>query len=232
MYLCRKKFNLFKMKKLALILSCATLLISCNVEPLETSQNESNASSNGNQGNQISIDPDNTSTTTTTVLPDFMDANVNGVQFSNLRPMNYVDSSSNQSKVEVYTSSTLLTHNYLFLQGSNVTQGGTANADSILINLRIPQSQWVIGTYELQDAKTVVMNGNNSSVEIFDIGRGVKTQAIQGGIITITEFNMVTRRVKGFFSFTYTTVNNLVVEGPFAVSGGTFNYKLDGAYFL
>ena len=217
------------MKKLALILSSVTLLVSCNVEPIETDQNGSNAASNVNDNLHIGVD--GTTTSTVNVFPNFMSGNVNGFQYSNLRPMDYFDTTSNESKVEVY-SLNALTHNYLLLQGSNVTAGGTTNAESILINVRIPQSQWAVGTYELHDAKTTIMNGNNSCVQIFEIGRGVKTQSIEGGTITITEFNLVTRRIKGFFSFTYSTVSNTSIEGPFTVSGGTFNYQLDAPYFL
>lgn len=218
------------MQKLALILSLLMVLVSCTVEPIDSIQN-STTSENLNSNNNTEIVLNDNTISTNQTIPNFMSANLNGFQYNGLKPMDHVDASSNEIKVEVYTIEQS-NYSYLLIQGSNTTVNGTVNSNSIIIDLRIPQSQWNIGTYDLQDGNTVIIDGNNSSVDLYNLGSGLKTQSITNGSITITEFDRTNRTIKGTFNFTYYIQNDTVIEGPFNLTTGTFNYKLDAPNFL
>ncbi len=61
------------------------------------------------------------------------------------------------------------------------------------------------------------------------------TQAYEGefGELTITEFNLEDRVIKGTFEFTFElyNVNTGELSGPFDCLDGTFEYSLDDEYF-
>lgn len=218
------------MQKLALVLSFLTLLVSCNVEPLETVQNTNNSDLVNTNGNS-NVELDN-NFSNTEVITTFMSANINGFQFDNLKPLDYLNETCKEISVHNFATEDG-NFRYLLLQGSNTTINGVIDAQSLIINIRIPQSQWALGTYELQDVNSVLIDGNNSCVEFYDLGRGIKTELIEQGTITITEFDLANKRIRGTFSLTYYQLNNSnAVEGPFELTTGTFNYKLDDTYFL
>jgi hypothetical protein len=119
----------------------------------------------------------------------------------------------------------------LLLQGSDITLNDIPDNQSILINIRIPQSQWAVGTYDLKDVENVVMNDTNSCIDFVNIGAGKKTKSISGSM-TITTFDIVNHVVKGNFNFTYYTENEVGdLEGPYTLNNGQFKYALDDPYF-
>lgn len=218
------------MQKLALLLLLLIVLVSCTVEPIDSIQNRTTSETLTTTNNlEIVLNDDTISNNQT--IPNFMSANLNGFQYDGLKPMNHVDASSIETKVEVYTIEQS-NYSYLLVQGSNTTVNGTVDLNSIIIDLRIPQSQWNIGTYNLLDGNTVIIDGNNSSVDLYNLGSGLKTQSITNGSITITEFDRTNRTIRGTFNFTYYLQNDTVIEGPFNLTSGIFNYKLDAPNFL
>lgn len=218
------------MQKLAQISLLFMVLVSCTVEPIDSLQNR-NSSDFLNTNNNSEIVVDDNTISNNEIIPTFMSANLNGFQYNGLKPMDYVDASSNEVKLETYSIEES-NYNYLVLQGANITVNGTVESESVIIDIRIPQSQWSVGTYDLQDGNTVIINGNNSCVDLYNIGSGLKTQSITNGSITITEFDTTNRRIRGTFNFTYYIQNDTVTEGPFTLTTGTFNYKLDTPNFL
>ena len=218
------------MQKTAQIFTLLIVLVSCTVDPIDSVQNNSYSQSLNTDDNLV-VHSNNTTILNSENAPRFMNANLNGFQFNELKPIDYFDANSNEVAVETYTTEAT-NYNYLLIQGSNTTVNNAANIQSILINLRIPQTQWIVGTYELFDARSIVMNGTTSNVELFDMGRGIKTESIQQGSITITSFDTTNRIITGTFSFTYYLQNGNTVEGPFDLTTGTFNYQLDAPNFL
>lgn len=211
------------MRNLSLILASFITLVSCTVEPLSTNENVSQ--------NETTTNSENVQYLTTEIIPNFMTANINGVQFNNLKPMDYVDASTNQIKIETYTTESI-NYKYLLIQGSNTTMNAVASNESLIINLRIPQSQWSAGTYDLVSENATIMNGSNSSIGFYDLGRGNKTISVEQGSIRVTDFDIVAKRIKGNFNITYYLItNNNIIEGPFTLTNGTFNYELDDPYF-
>ena len=211
------------MRNLSLILASFITLVSCTVEPLSTNENVSQ--------NEIPSTSENTTNLNTEIIPNFMSANINGIQFNNLKPMDYVDASTKQVTIETYTTEGI-NYKYLLIQGSNITMNSFASNESLIINLRIPQSQWNVGTYDLVSENATIMNGSKSSIGFYDLGRGNKTISVEQGSIRVTDFDIVSKRIKGNFNITYYLItNNDIVEGPFTLTNGTFNYELDDPYF-
>ncbi|MCL9806458.1 hypothetical protein NAT51_13050 [Flavobacterium amniphilum] len=165
-----------------------------------------------------------------TVEPTFMSGNINNVNYTNLKPQTYVDAGSFQTVVENYQVTSTLDYNYLLLQGSDVTLTDTPLANSVLINIRIPQSKWAVGTYTIYDEETTSINGTDVVASLVQIGGEKKTESVTG-TLTITEFDIASKIVKGTFEFTYMTNNGTALEGPFQLNNGVFKYKLDASYF-
>lgn len=203
------------MKNLAPFFSFLILLVtSCSVEPADIS-------SERNQSQNFSP---------TATEPTFMSADVNEVPYSNLKPLTYFDITSAQTSVETYHITPLISYNYLLLQGSDVTLNSAVQASSIIINIRIPESQWAVGTYELKDQEITGFNGVDSCASLVEIGTVKKTKSISG-TLTITEFDIVNRVIKGTFSFSYLRQNGAITEGPYQLNNGAFKYKLDAPHF-
>ncbi|MEO8517516.1 MAG: hypothetical protein ABI426_12250, partial [Flavobacterium sp.] len=190
------------------------LVTSCSVEPTEQNL-ERNSSQN--------LNPNFTE-------PTFMSGDLNGLPYNNLKPLDYFDSASLQTKVETFQTTPLISYNYLLLQGSDVTYNEQPLATSILINIRIPESQWAVGTYNLKDDEITGIDGINSCASLVEVGSVTKTKAISG-TLTITEFDVTTRIIKGTFSFSYLRRNGEDSVGPYQLTNGAFKYKLDAPYF-
>lgn len=196
------------MKKLAPFLSLLILLVaSCTAEPIQS------------EPNSLEIVPESL----------FMSGELNGFPYANLKPLAYLDASSSQTTLETYVTP-LTSHKYLVLQGTDMSLNGSASTESILINIRIPESQWAVGVYQLKDDVSFPMNGLNSCVSLVEAGAGNKTKSLSGTIV-ITEFDPIGKRIKGNFSFTYFRENDTFLEQPLTFNNGTFNYKLDDPYF-
>jgi hypothetical protein len=126
--------------------------------------------------------------------------------------------------------------NGLFSPGLHI-QGNTRPMDTSLantreINLFIPENLLAVGTYTLDRNSD---NGNPHVNLIYNDDPQNYTQAYENdnGTLTITEFNLQTRVIKGTFSFSFTLYNNQTQQetGPFQCINGTFDYSLDDNYF-
>ncbi|WP_264544320.1 MULTISPECIES: hypothetical protein [Flavobacterium] len=199
------------MKKIALILSSISLLVaSCTVD---------------------SIDPSSERLQNQNVVePTFMSGDVNTISYTNLKPQTYINTSSLQTEVEIFHVNPTTHYNYLLLQGSDITLSDLPQSSSILIDIRIPESKWAVGTYSLTDDLTTGINGLDCIARLIEIGGETKTR-LTSGSITITEFNLSTKTIKGTFNFTYQRRNGSVYEGSYALNNGAFKYKLDAPFF-
>lgn len=173
--------------------------------------------SNGTKyGNEVSFTTANFNLNNT---PALMTANINGVQFNNMQPFWYA---SNQ--IDVSIIDTINTF-YLEIEGSeNPSPGNSATRRTI--NLYIPQNKWVVGNYSfmLNDG---YFDASINACQAKIVTNGT-VQKVTSGSIAVTEFNTVTKRIKGTFSFGYITS----VSSPvYQVLNGTFNYALDDPYF-
>ena len=195
------------MKKLALLFSSVTFIVSCSVESADAPAKDQNA-----------------------IGKPLMSGVINNVSYLDLKPQTYVNASSYQTVVENYGDISSIDYNYLLLQGSDVMVSGEPSNNSVLIDIRIPQSKWAVGTYALTDAESANLNGEDIVASFVEIGSGKKTKSISG-TLNVTEFDLSAKIIKGTFSFTYLSDNGISVEGPFQVSNGAFEYKLDAPFF-
>lgn len=199
------------MKKIALILSLISLLVaSCTADSIDASSERIQ-----------NLNPSE---------PTFMSGDVNNVAYTNLKPQTYTNVSCLQTEVETHDLSPIVTYNYLLLQGSDITLSDAPQVSSILIDIRIPEIKWAVGTYNLEDEVITGINGNDCIASLIEIGTGKKTK-LTSGTLTITEFNLSTKVIKGTFSFDYQFKNGSNYEGSYSLSNGAFKYKLDAPFF-
>lgn len=155
--------------------------------------------------------------------PALMTANINGMQYDFMKPYLY-GFTGNDVIVENDGAPAGETR-YLKIQGDTSDTLGSLTE----INLHIPNDKWVPGTYPL--------------IEMFDLSGPSLCQAnlvlpyvagnpdfseVTGGSVTITEFNLTTKRVKGTFTITYQKSG---LPTTYQITNGTFNYGLDASYF-
>jgi hypothetical protein len=158
--------------------------------------------------------------------PALMTANIDGVQWNNLKPFLYPF--SNDVIVE-NNGAEVGEPRFLWIQGTDNTT--TVNLDnSREINLHIPDSKWAPGTYNL-----LWDNGYEEAecwaTLLLFTNPDVNARIVSGSL-TVTEFNLSTRRIKGTFTFDYEKLDeDSNVIGVFHVTNGTFNYGLDADYF-
>lgn len=155
--------------------------------------------------------------------PALMTANFAGTQYDFMQP--YLYSSIGN---DVSTSFAGGVNDIRFLK----IQGGNTDSVDIRkeINLYIPQTKWLVGTYPLSTNSNVESGNYCQVLLILGAGAGTSGQ-VTSGTLTITEFNLTTKRVKGTFSFNYNKYVNGTNTGIFQVTNGTFNYGLDSSYF-
>ena len=162
-----------------------------------------------------SSDSKSDDSTNTTASSLFMSGNFNGVQMNTMKPAIYPSETS-----VVYDADYV---RFLLLQGNGLNR--------LQLNIHIPDSQWAVGTYNLLDHDVYVTP--SSTVWLVQNLPTVSSTEVTKGTISITEFNLTTKRIKGTFSFQY---NNFMKaggpnQGPYQVTNGTFDYKLDAKYF-
>lgn len=167
-------------------------------------------------GQQISF------TTSATSVPSlFMAGTFNGTPMSNMRPTWYGGTFGGLEEVAVNYD---YNHDrFLQLQGNGL--------NGLQLNIWIPETQWAVGTYTLFDHDHY--NTPSTNAWLIQNLATVSSTDIVSGSITITEFNLITKRIKGTFSFTY---ENFMTaggpnQGPYQVTNGTFDYKLNDPYF-
>lgn len=151
--------------------------------------------------------------------PALMTANINGVQYDRMQPYLY---SFINNDVGIYNNGAPVNEQrQLHIQGDTSDNLNTLKE----INLYIPTIKWVPGTYSLREREGL---GDQTFCQALVTG-GI-AGLVTGGSITITEFNLTTKRIKGTFNITY---DNSVSGGStgLQITNGTFNYGLDHAYF-
>ena len=116
---------------------------------------------------------------------------------------------------------------YLWIQGDTSDNIGTLTE----IDLHIPNDKWVVGTYPLTE--TYDLSGPSvcqaNLVLPYVAGNpDFATVRATGSSITVTEFNLTTKRIKGTFSITYQKGGSTT---NYQITNGTFNYGLDDSYF-
>lgn len=127
---------------------------------------------------------------------------------------------------------------FLHIQGNTTPTGMTDFTKEV--NLYIPESLWSVGTYTLDDDPFAYDSNNNTTPQanynmIYNNGDGSSQtyELDNGGTITIIEFNLQDRIIRGTFEFTFTRyfVGTGEETGPFECLNGTFDYSLDDEYF-
>jgi hypothetical protein len=152
-----------------------------------------------------------------------MTANINGNQYDFMTPylwgMHGRDVSVENSGAPA--GSTV----YLWLQGTS-TDDLTNMTTRRQIDLHIPNDKWTPGTYSLVEAFDTSSTSQKQcqATLLYPSSSAI----ITSGTLTVTEFNLTQKRIKGTFSFNYTLNGSSTV---YQVTNGTFIYALDHAYF-
>ncbi len=160
-----------------------------------------------------------------------MTANINGTQYNNLVPFSWT---LFHNAVSVSTFSTT-DEKYILIQGNSAPMD-TSMSNTKEINLYIPESLWSVGTYTLGNNHVDNNELPISHVNIvyFD-SSDAPSQAFErdNGTITITEFDLTNRVIKGTFEFKFDLhyTQSTDVLGPLDCLNGTFDYSLDHSYF-
>ena len=155
-----------------------------------------------------------------------MTANIAGIQYDNMVP--YVYGTTGIDVVVLNNTAPLVEPRYLWIQGVT-TDNLLASSE---ISLYLPNSFWTNGDYPIF-AFDNLSGANFCQVKLLtNPGSVVSTNnRILEGRISITEFNVDNRIVKGTFSFSYEKFVEGKFIGEFRVINGTFSYELDDPYF-
>jgi len=160
-----------------------------------------------------------------------MTANLDGEQFDNLKPNGF---NLFNSAINMVTFSFANDDDYISIQGNSTYQNITPTEFTKEITIWIPQSSWSEGTYTLADGVVYSDNGVIPTPHygiVYFNNDGYPQAFEEEGTITITEFNLEERVIRGTFEFTYIRSGNDGQIGPFDCTNGTFNYSLDDEYF-
>lgn len=158
-----------------------------------------------------------------------MTANIAGVQYNTMQPVLY--DGTHATRVVLFAGTD---ENFLAIQGNSspmIPWGG----DSKEINLFIPESQWIPGTYLLTDIPS--MNGvAQSNVNIIYNDSSLPTSQSneeEDGSITVTRFDLQERVIEGTFEFRFRLyfVGSGTRSDIMEVRNGTFKYALDDSFF-
>ena len=159
--------------------------------------------------------------------PALMTANINGVQFNNMKP--YLYSFTGSDVVVQNNGAPVGDPRYLKIQGDTSDNLGFLTE----INLHIPNAKWVPGTYPLTETFDLGAGGGSllcqADLVLPYVGGFPNNSIVTGGSLTITEFNLTTKRIKGTFNISYQTITTPGVT--YQITNGTFNYGLDASYF-
>ncbi|MEM5566206.1 hypothetical protein WNY78_13885 [Psychroserpens sp. AS72] len=160
-----------------------------------------------------------------------MTANLDGEQFDVMKPNGY---NLFNSAIGMVTYSYANDDDYIRIQGNSTYQNITPSEFTKEITIWIPESSWSVGTYNLADGVVYDDNGVMPTPHygIVYFNNDDYPQAFENeGSITITEFNLVDRVIRGTFEFTYRRSGDAGEIGPFNCTNGTFDYSLDADYF-
>lgn len=160
-----------------------------------------------------------------------MTANLDGVQYDYMVPYLYNVFNINAVRVVNFSGTD---ENFIHIQG-NTTPDDVVLSNSREINIHIPESQWSEGTYTLEIWPTDSSGQAVSKINMIhlNISSGFTQVHDEEGTVTITEFNLTEKRIRGTFEFTYYISNPSTDEeiGPLQCLNGTFNYSLDDDFF-
>ena len=158
----------------------------------------------------------------------YMNASINGQQFTGMKPFYYPFTGL---KAKLQLGGDPAVGKILWVQGDTNPLDPT-DTNNLEINLYINQALWHPGTYVLQPHTFAPNPSANVDLIIITPSNPAAIYEDEiAGSITITEFNSVTKRITGTFSFTYNLNNNGVLTGPFPVTNGSFDFELDATVF-
>lgn len=154
--------------------------------------------------------------------PAIMTANIEGVQFNNMKPYLY-----DQTGIDVQVlnnTAPIGAPRYLKIQGV------TSDVLSTLtdISLYIPNNHWAVGTYPLTEKTNLTTSLLSQAQVDLPNTAGAPIATITAGSFTITEFNITTRRIKGTFTLSYQKSTTPGVT--YQITTGTIDYGLDASY--
>jgi len=160
-----------------------------------------------------------------------MTANLNGEQFNDLKPNGF---NFFNRAVNLVTFSYANDDDYISIQGNSTYQNVIPDNSTKEITIYIPQSSWSIGTYILAESPVYSDNGviptPHYDLVYFD-NDDYNGNIEEVGSITITEFDVDERIIRGTFEFSYSRTSDTDIIGPFECTNGTFEYSLDDEYF-
>ncbi len=147
-----------------------------------------------------------------------MTVKINDVQFNNFKPAGFPNVKA--TKMETFNGK-----KYLKIEGGDTSEL-IANYQ---LYIYIPESQWKVGTYTLNEMNVDTRDGENSFSHLNVVGRSdVSSTNTTQGTITITEFNKTTNKIKATFNFNYSEINNNGNSSAvFSAKEGYINYSLD-----
>lgn len=154
--------------------------------------------------------------------PAIMTANIEGVQFNNMKPYLY-----DQTGIDVQVlnnTAPIGAPRYLKIQGV------TSDVVSTLteISLYIPNNHWAVGTYPLTEKNNLTTSLLSQAQVDLPNTAGAPIATITAGSFTITEFNITTRRIKGTFTLSYQKSTTPGIT--YQITTGTIDYGLDATY--
>lgn len=159
----------------------------------------------------------------------YMNANVNGVQYNQMKPAFYTITG-----LEVGLSiNSNVGDDFKFLKIQGDSDPFFTTNSGVEINLYLSEEYWQAGTYVLKSDYN--FNSTPEGYPYVDLiiqeGTPVVYENEINGSITILEFNSVTKRIKGTFNFSYNTSDGNVENGPFSVTNGEFEFSLKDEVF-
>ncbi|MCK8479918.1 hypothetical protein [Psychroserpens algicola] len=161
-----------------------------------------------------------------------MTANIAGEQFNLMRPNGF---NLFNNAIGMVTYSYFSDEDYIRIQGNSTYQNISPTEFTKEITIWIPQSSWSVGTYTLADSVVDAFETGETPTPHYGIvyfNNDEYPQAFEEeGTITITEFNLEDRVIRGTFEFSFMRSGDGVEIGPFQCMNGTFDYSLDDEYF-
>jgi len=214
------------MKKIPILLLFVTTLLigfnSCETEPLEGDFEIADTTG----GDDTTDDGDGDGSTTY----EFMNAIIDGAIYNNMKP--FVFNFGSDTAVLIVTHDEGETY-YLKIQGGFYLDVGLLGEPGEReINIFILEDHWAEGTYVLDNSSTNIDGENVDYLTVIYFDGTTDSTYNLSGTLTITEFNIVDKVIRGTFDYTFNRVEDVTgnVNGPLEVTGD-FEYPLNASYF-
>lgn len=157
----------------------------------------------------------------------FLNATVDGVAYTGLRPYFYPFTGS-EAKLQTLTDDQ---GRVLWIQGNSTPTASPPNG--IEINIRIHENFWQPGAAQpLISNDAIIWPG--ISINHIDLSNDTPSSVFESdetGTVTILEFNPTTRRIRGTFSYSFMKSGDLGETGAFQVTNGTFDFEVPAEAF-